>query len=377
MAQHPSPANLPASAGQADPTGLTLSTLPLIPVGSPEARACLEGVTHVYTDLDGTLFAPGGRLLASHAGEPSTATAEALVACKRTGIEVIIVTGRNGMQGNELLRILDLDTFIGELGCLRMDGFGAKARISYELGDWEHAVLDSGLAPGVLPEGVTPYQLIERSGVLDRLTAAFPGRLEVHRPYPGERMVTHPLRGNVDGEKVVRLLADEALPLTLLDNGQIHPQTHTLVDCPEIHIYHLMPRGASKALAVAHDIALRGLAPERTLAIGDARADMEMGEHTGSLVVLANALPSAAVQEALRARAERAERAEQQAGRGGATATEAVAETGPGRAEPAAATLYTEGSTADGWVEFAHALLTAKGAGQEGGASGRRPGPLF
>jgi hydroxymethylpyrimidine pyrophosphatase-like HAD family hydrolase len=315
-------------------------------VGSPEARACLEGVTHVYTDLDGTLFAPGGRLLANHAGEPSTATAEALVACKRAGVEVIVVTGRNGIQGNELLRILDLDTFIGELGCLRMDGFGAKAHISYELGDWEHAVLDSGLVPGMLPEGVTPYQLIERSGVLDRLTAAFPGRLEVHRPYPGERMVTHPLRGNVDGEKVARLLADEALPLTLLDNGQIHPQTHTLVNCPEIHIYHLMPRGASKAVAVAHDITRRGLAPAQTLAIGDARADMEMGEHTGSLVVVANALHSAAVQEALRTRAERA-------GRGGA------AEAG---ARPAATTLCTEASTADGWVEFAHALLAAKGA---------------
>ncbi|MDR0351014.1 MAG: HAD hydrolase family protein [Coriobacteriales bacterium] len=305
----------------------------LIAVGSPEARPHLASVTCVYTDLDGTLFAPGGRLLADHAGRPSSATSEALVACKRAGIEVVIVTGRNGIQGNELLRLLDLNTFIGELGCLRMEGFGAKARVSYELGDWTRVVLAPGLAPGTLPEGLTPYQLIERSGVLDRLTAAFPGKLEPHHPYPGERLVTHSLRGHVDGEKAGQLLAKEALPLMLSDNGQIHPQEHSLIDCPEIHIYHLMPRGVSKATAVAHDIARRGLAPEQTLAIGDARADMEMGEHTGALVVLANALHSEAVLEALRTRA---------------------------TAPQAPTTLYTKASTADGWAEFAQALLSAK-----------------
>ncbi|MDR0346866.1 MAG: Cof-type HAD-IIB family hydrolase, partial [Coriobacteriales bacterium] len=252
---------------------------------SKAARAQLAGVTHVYSDLDGTLFAPGGKLLANHAGEPSTATAEALVALKRAGIEVIIVTGRNGAQGNELLRILDLQTFIGELGCLVMEGFGARARVTYNLGNWASTVLASGLPPGELPAATSPYQLIERSGVIERLYAAFPGKFEPHRPYPGERMVTHAFRGFVNGDKVAALLEQEALPLLLVDNGEIHPQQHTLIDCPEIHIYHLMPRGVSKASAVAADIAQRGLRPEQTLAIGDSKADIEMGEHTGSLVV--------------------------------------------------------------------------------------------
>jgi hydroxymethylpyrimidine pyrophosphatase-like HAD family hydrolase len=318
----------------------TLGTTTLIPVTAAVAQSHLADVTHVYTDLDGTLFAPGGKLLTNHAHEPSTATAEALIALKRAGIEVIIVTGRNGTQGNELLRILDLETFIGELGCLVMEGFGAHSRVSYELGDWAHTVLADGLAPGELPtelthgelsSELTPFRLIKKSGVIDRLLAAFPGRFEAHFPYPNERMVTHAFRGFVDRKRVTELLAREHLPLQLVDNGIIHPQVHTLINCPEIHIYHLMPQGVSKASAVANDMARRGLCSAQTLAIGDARADVEMGDHTGSLVVMGNALQSNAVQDALAARAAHGK-----------------------------ISLYTEGLTADGWVEFAHALLVAR-----------------
>jgi hydroxymethylpyrimidine pyrophosphatase-like HAD family hydrolase len=307
------------------------SSAKLVPVTAAIAHARLAQVTHVYTDLDGTLLAPGGRVLTNHAGEPSTALAEALVALKRAGVEVILVTGRNGVQGQEFLRLLNLQTFIGELGCLVLEGFGATAHTTYELGDWAEVVLAFGLAPGELPAEVTPYELIEESGVVARLLAAFPGRLEPHRPYPGRRIVTHAFRGCVDAERAQELLAHERLPLRLADNGQIHPQAHTLVDCPEIHVYHLVPRGASKARAVAADIARRGLNLAQTLAIGDAAADVEMGEHTGSLVVVANALHSDAVRSMLDARA----------------AHDAI-------------TLHTEGSTADGWVEFAHALLAAR-----------------
>jgi hydroxymethylpyrimidine pyrophosphatase-like HAD family hydrolase len=144
-------------------------------------------------------------------------------------------------------------------------------------------------------------------------------------------MVTHAFRGLIDRQKANEILARERLPLQLTDNGVIHPQVHSLIDCPEIHIYHLMPSGVSKASAVACDIARRGISPAQTLAIGDATADVEMGEHTGSLVVLANALRSAAVQEALKQRDARGD-----------------------------ATLCTTGSTADGWAEFANALLAAR-----------------
>ena len=324
----------------------------LLWVGAPAAQPWLAGITHVYTDLDGTMLAPGGRLLTTHDGTPSAALAQALADLKAAGIEVIIVTGRNGIQGEEFLRLLNLQTFIGELGCMVMDGTGINQQIIYEIGHWAHTVLAPGLPPGQLPCGMTPYQRMMQSGVVDRLTAAFAGKLELHAPYPNERVVTYALRGFVDNDKVRQFLDLEELPLELMDNGVIHPQEHTLVDCPEIHVYHLIPRGTSKALAVQADMARRGLSRAETLAIGDAAGDVEMGNHTGTLVVMGNALSSKAVQDALAARA--AEVDPGTWGDGGGGGQRAY------RDENGVTTLYTQGSTADGWVEFAQALLAAQ-----------------
>lgn len=321
----------------APPDGLPrpdYSDLRLVAVGTPEAHPLLKEVSHVYTDLDGTLFAPGGKLLASHDGQPSTQTADALVALHQAGIEVVIVTGRGGDQGRELLRILNLESYIGELGCLRLDGIGATAQIQYELGDWASTVLDNEhqppLAPGELPPGATPYRLMLASGAVERLLSAFPGKLENYLPYPSERHVTHALCGFIDLAKAEKILACEHLPLELIDNGQVHPQQHTLVDCPEIHIYHLVPRGTSKARAVAVDIVRRGLRREHALAIGDSVSDLEMGEAAGTLVMMGNSLHTPIVQHGLRQ-----------------------------RADAGLTTLYTEKRTADGWAEFAQALLAA------------------
>ncbi|MDR3316262.1 MAG: Cof-type HAD-IIB family hydrolase [Coriobacteriales bacterium] len=308
----------------------TASTLNLARIDSPEAAHSLKSITHVYTDLDGTLFAPGGRLLTNHAGAPSTATAEALTALRRAGIEVIIVTGRAGQGGNELLRLLALNTFIGEMGAFVQEGTGAAAQTRYELGSWAGIVLAEGLKPGELPKNTTPRDLIVQSGVITRLEAAFPGRLCEFRPYPSS--VSTPMMGYIDENAARKLLAEEQLPLQLLDNGIIHPQKHALVDCAEIHIYHLLPQGSSKAAAVSADIARRGLKREQTLAIGDSLGDVAMGEAAGTLVVVQNATHSAWTARAL------AERIQQNS-----------------------PTFITEGSTADGWSEFASALLAAQG----------------
>jgi hydroxymethylpyrimidine pyrophosphatase-like HAD family hydrolase len=302
---------------------------------TPEAASILKKVTHIYTDLDGTLFAPGGRLLAAHDGTPSVATAQALVALKQAGVEVILVTGRNRDQGSEILRLLNLNTFIGELGCVIQEGLGATAHVEYALGDWKDFVFTEGLAPGELPAGVTPAKLIEQSGVIERLAKSFPGKLEPHNPYKATREVTLMLRGCVDREELERILNECSLPLSLLDNGVIHPQKHTLTDCPEIHIYHLMPRGTSKGSAVLADVARRGLLREQTLAIGDAIGDMEVGEHTGSFVLVNGGAIETVVEGYYAARGDDAEKL---------------------------GTLFvTEGKTADGWAEFANALLAAKG----------------
>ncbi|MDR0308385.1 MAG: HAD family hydrolase, partial [Coriobacteriales bacterium] len=181
-----------AGTSEATGTGADNSVAGTFLLSSPEAMRAFSTLTHIYSDLDGTLFAPGGRLLANHAGEPSTALAEALVRLKTAGIEVIIVTGRNGVQGTEMLRMLNLETFIGEMGTLVLEGAGPLMKKRYLLGEWDTAVT----------EEITPHKMIIQSGIVERLIAAFPGKLEPHGLInSGNIDVSVVFRGFVDIQK--------------------------------------------------------------------------------------------------------------------------------------------------------------------------------
>jgi phosphoglycolate phosphatase-like HAD superfamily hydrolase len=342
------------------------------------ACAPLGAVTHVFTDLDGTLFAPGGTLLANHAGESCVALAQALCNLKAAGIEVIIVTGRNSSQGMEMLRVLNLDTFVGEMGatvetCDRSQAGKPQSRLRYLLGAWDADVA----------KDCAPAQLVAQSGVVEQLLAAFPGQLEL---YPNMNMAASTvLRGAIDIEKANRLLATElamrppatagethamaqatakALPLTLHDNGIIHTPAPGLPTLSELHIYHLLPSGVSKAAAVAALMTERGIAPKAAVAIGDSAADMAMGEHTGTLVVMQNGLKSGGVRAALSRRQAALDQATPLVGANkAADVSQAVNAVEPDESPFFSTTFCTLKPTADGWVEFAEALLAAKRTG--------------
>jgi phosphoglycolate phosphatase len=51
-----------------------------------------------------------------------------------------------------------------------------------------------------------------------------------------------------------------------------------------------MPRGGSKARAVARHMQMRGYAPEECIAIGDSREDLEVAEVVGRFFLVANAV---------------------------------------------------------------------------------------
>jgi hydroxymethylpyrimidine pyrophosphatase-like HAD family hydrolase len=55
------------------------------------------------------------------------------------------------------------------------------------------------------------------------------------------------------------------------------------------HVYHLVPRAASKARAVAFHMRARGHAREETIAIGDSREDLGAAEAVGTFWLVANA----------------------------------------------------------------------------------------
>jgi hydroxymethylpyrimidine pyrophosphatase-like HAD family hydrolase len=259
---------------------------------SPTALDALSRVEVLYTDLDGTLLGHGGSLLVDGDGDCSAATAEVIARLNSAGLKCVIATGRNRIQCTEIARLLGWRGFIAELGCVIVPDRGADP--IYLTGDWPDDALGGG---------ETPWEAIERLGAPAALFEAFPGRLEPHAPYHLNREATHMLRGSLDLDAAAALLGGLELPIEIVDNGIIHPLTTGLApDITEIHAYHLIPAGVTKAGAVALDLARRGLARERSAAIGDSAADVEMADATSVGVVVANALADSQVRDAAETR---------------------------------------------------------------------------
>ena len=61
---------------------------------------------------------------------------------------------------------------------------------------------------------------------------------------------------------------------------------------PRPHAYHLIPRAASKARAVALHMRARGYAPEECIAVGDSREDMGAAAAVGTFWLVANGEPA-------------------------------------------------------------------------------------
>lgn len=243
----------------------------------------------LYTDLDGTLLGRGGTLLADEDGRPYLGAAEAVAALNGEGLTVVPVSGRNARQLTEICRLCGWPDFIAEVGCVTVLERGTE-RI-YNLGDWE---------PSSVPPGRTPHSMIDESGAVDLLMRRFPGFIEHHDPWHLDREATHVLRGGVDVSEAQRVLDGLPLPVSIFDNGVIHPWRHTLADdIEQIHAYHLLPRGVTKHQAIALDLERRGLGRGYAIACGDSATDLEMAESVALMVLVGNALDGDTVREAV------------------------------------------------------------------------------
>ena len=228
----------------------------------------------VYTDLDGTLLGRGASLFRDAEGNFTLLPARALEACHRAGVEVVLKSGRRKAQVMEDARLLGQTSYIYEVGCgIHIDG--------------EDAFLGE-LKPR---EDATVWQQIEDSGAPRLLLERYAGRLEPHAPWHTGRQFSHLLRGLVDVDEANALLPDN---LRLVDNGDISPKETLLGLEGPPHAYHLIPRGASKAAAVAAHMRARGYAREECMAIGDSIEDMGAAEHVGRFFLVANAKVAAA-----------------------------------------------------------------------------------
>ncbi len=224
----------------------------------------------VYTDLDGTLLGLGASLFTDEEGNFSMSQARALEACSRAGVEVVIMSGRREVQVHEDARIIGQTSYIFEAG----SAFSVDRERFMMTGDFE---LD--------PERTVVEQITGR-GVPDLLLESFSGKLEFHEPWHLNREMSHLFRGEVDPAEANRVLEENGHgDLRLLDNGAIHRK---MPGIETTHCYHLVPRGVSKAAAVAAHARVRGYELEETIAVGDSLEDLEVAPSVGTFFVVAN-----------------------------------------------------------------------------------------
>ena len=264
---------------------------PAHPGGGPAEPVREDGsVRCVYVDLDSTLLGPGASLLRGADGSFSLQGVRALQACDRAGAEVVLMSGRRQAQVGEDARLLGHTAYIFEAGsCLVLDG--------------EEHWLTGDYLPG--GEAGSIHDQIQRSGAPALLLEHYAGRLEYHDPWHRNREVSHLFRGLVDAAEADALLAEHGHGgLRLVDNGGVHRRSPDLVSLSEVRAYHLVPRGASKANAVALHMRARGYAPDEVIAVGDSREDMETAAHAGTFWFVANAVQrDPTLREAIGARA--------------------------------------------------------------------------
>jgi hydroxymethylpyrimidine pyrophosphatase-like HAD family hydrolase len=227
----------------------------------------------VYTDLDGTLLGRGGALLKDADGDFTLLGVRGLEACARADAEVVPVSGRRKATTGEIARLLGQTAYAFELGCgLVVDG--------------EETLLTGHLQPR---DGRSVFELITDSGAPRLLLERYAGRLEYHSPWHEGRDFTHLFRGLVDTDEANALLASSGHDdLRLVDNGAIAPKP-SLPDLEEApHAYHLMPKAASKAVAVETHIRARGLSPGDCIAVGDSREDVDIAPLVSRFFLVAN-----------------------------------------------------------------------------------------
>ena len=188
------------------------TVLPDIPTGELKER--LSRVRYVFTDLDGTMLAPGSCALADAEGNPCIDFVATLLELKRAGIEVIPCSGRNRSMLHEDTRLLGLNSYIGEMGGLLM--------LDRSDNRWEYFTADMPFNP---IWGYSPHECIEATGILDEFQNRWPGLLEYHNDMSTgykHREVTVGMRGEIPDEDARDIIRRSGAELDWGDNGYLN-----------------------------------------------------------------------------------------------------------------------------------------------------------
>jgi hydroxymethylpyrimidine pyrophosphatase-like HAD family hydrolase len=226
----------------------------------------------LYADLDGTLTGPGASLYAAIPSGTTGRGADAVARLHEAGIQLVLVSGRTRPQVREAARMLGAAAYVAELGTFLVDGDDVVPAV-----------------PGIGEGGATMFDALCRSGAGAFLLDRYAGLLEPHAPWSFEpREGSLLLRGLIDLADATESLQRAGYHwLEVRDNGVSQRGSHTL-DLPEVHVYHVVPRGVGKASAVGLHRSRHGLAREETVAVGDSPSDLEIGAEVGAVFIVSN-----------------------------------------------------------------------------------------
>jgi phosphoglycolate phosphatase len=213
-----------------------------------------------YVDMDGTLLGRRASLFHDADGAFTMLGARALEACARAEVEVVPYSGRRQSTLLHNAVILGLRSWIFEAGC------------------------------GMVVDGEV-VALVEEDDDADAnalLLSRYAGRLEMYDPWNRGRESSRLYLGfGVDVVEADELLTEEGFGgWRLVDNGVMHGAA------AGGRAYHLVPRSASKAAAVARHMRARGFVSEEVIAVGDSMEDLGAASTVGTFWLVANAEPA-------------------------------------------------------------------------------------
>lgn len=213
---------------------------------SPDARCC-------YIDLDSTLLGYGGSILRTGDNVPTDAGIRALEALHAAGVPFVFVSGRSRLRLETIGRLVGAHSVLAELGALEA-GYPTTA-------------------------GQTVLDAVSATGIIDALLAREP-QLEIHPGAIWGREGSHCLRGIASTDTAEWVADYSGGTLRFADNGRIGPG--------EVHVFHVLPTGASKAAAVRVHLDIHGFDPSACLAIGDSAEDLAIAAHVGTFALVHN-----------------------------------------------------------------------------------------
>jgi hydroxymethylpyrimidine pyrophosphatase-like HAD family hydrolase len=212
-----------------------------------------------YVDMDGTLLGRRASLFHDGEGAFTMLGARALEACARASVEVVPYSGRRQSTLLHNAVMLGLRSWIFEAGC--------------------GMVLDGEVQ--LLTDDV------DDAGANALLLSRYAGRLEMYDPWNLGRESSRLYLGrDVSVAEADELLTEAGFgSWRLVDNGLMHGAGDGG------RAYHLVPRSASKAAAVAAHMRARGFVPEEVIAVGDSMEDLGAATVVGTFWLVANADP--------------------------------------------------------------------------------------